>query len=40
MYTIASDLVSDEHKALAGGVLNLFTGCAILIGNALQGRFV
>ena len=37
MYTVAADLVRDEHKAMAGGILNLFGGCAMLAGNALQG---
>ena len=37
MYTVATDLVHDEHKIMAGGILNLFGGCAMLTGNALQG---
>ena len=37
MYTVATDLVHDEHKAMASGILNLFGGCSMLAGNALQG---
>ena len=37
MHTVARDLVHDEHTTMASGILNLFIGCAMLTGNALQG---
>ena len=38
MFTIVSDLVKAEHKAVAAGMLNACAGIAIIIGNSSSGE--
>ena len=38
MFTIVSDLVVAEHKALGSGVINTCIGIAMIMGNASSGK--